>query len=64
MEEINNSQKVNQTDQLEALRSGMKAKSHNISIGKGESILENEIPGMRKKFLKKKHRKYGDSERK
>ena len=34
MEEINNSQKVNQSGQLEALRFKMKAKNHNLSKGK------------------------------
>ena len=44
MEAINNSQKVNQTDQLEALKFKMEAKNHNLSKQKSEHILEDEMP--------------------
>ena len=44
MGEINNSQKANQTDQLEALKFKMEAKNHNLSKQKSEHILEDEMP--------------------
>ena len=53
MEAINNSQKVNQTDQLEALRFKMKAKIHNLSQEKSEQAMGNEMPGMRKRNPKR-----------
>ena len=44
IEEINNSQNVNQTDQLEALRFKMQVRNHNLSKEKSEQILENAMP--------------------
>ena len=62
---INNSQNVNQTHQLEAMRFKMKAKNHNLSKEKSEQILENEMPGMRKAIRKEEtQNKYGDDARK
>ena len=66
MEEINNTQKVNQTDQLEALGFKTKAKNHNLPKAKSEQILENEMPRMRKEIPKEETQKnkYGDAARK
>ena len=60
MGEINNSQKANQTDQLEAWRFKMTAKNHNLPKAKSEQVPEDAIQGMRIEIPKEEtQNKYG-----
>ena len=54
MEEVNNSQKVNRTDQLEALGFKMKAKNHNLPKEKSNQFRKMKCRGCEKKSQKKK----------
>ena len=49
-------QSVNQTDQLDALGFKMNSRNYNLSRGKSELILENEMRGARKEIQKKKRK--------
>ena len=54
LEEIPEVNSAGQIDQLNDLRFKMQSGQYNLSRGKSEKILENEMPGMGGEFRKKK----------